>query len=34
MELLISEGLNNTKIGDRLGVSEGTIRKRRKKLGI
>ncbi|PQJ81478.1 AAA family ATPase [Polaribacter glomeratus] len=34
MELLISEGLSNTKIADRLGLSEGAIRKRIKKLGL
>lgn len=34
VKLLISEGLTNVKIADRLGLSEGAIRKRRKKLGI
>jgi hypothetical protein len=34
IKLLISEGLSNVKIGDRLSLSEGAIRKRRKKLGI
>lgn len=34
MELLISEGLSNVKIAERLGLSEGAIRKRRTKLGI
>ena len=31
---LVSEGLKNVKIADRLGLSEGAIRKRRKKLNI
>ena len=34
MKLFISEGLSNVKIADRLSVSEGTIRKRRKNMGI
>jgi RecA-family ATPase len=34
IKLLVSEGLNNIKIGDRIGLSEGAIRKRRKKLGL
>jgi hypothetical protein len=34
IKLFISEGLPNVKIADRLGLSEGAIRKRRKKLNI
>jgi RecA-family ATPase len=34
VKLLVSEGLSNVKIADRLGITEGAIRKRRKKLGI
>jgi RecA-family ATPase len=34
IKLLVSEGLSNIKIGDRIGLSEGAIRKRRKKLGL
>lgn len=34
METLISEGLTNVEIGSRLGISEGGVRKRRKKLGL
>ena len=34
MKLFISEGLSNVKIADRLSVSEGAIRKRRKNMGI
>lgn len=31
---LIEEGLSNVKIGEKLGISEGAVRKRRKKLGL
>ncbi|MDX6746990.1 AAA family ATPase [Polaribacter sp. PL03] len=34
IKLFISEGLPNVKIADRLGLTEGAIRKRRKKLNI
>ena len=34
IKMLVSEGLTNAKIGDRLKLSEGAIRKRRRKLGI
>lgn len=34
IKLLVSEELSNVKIADRLGLSEGAIRKRRKNLGI
>jgi ATP/maltotriose-dependent transcriptional regulator MalT len=34
VKLLVSEGLSNVKIADRLALSEGAIRKRRKNLGI
>jgi RecA-family ATPase len=34
VKLLVSEKLSNVTIGDRLGLSEGAIRKRRKNLGI
>ena len=34
VKLLVSEGLSNVKIAERLGVTEGAIRKRRIKLGI
>ncbi|ARV06110.1 LuxR family transcriptional regulator [Polaribacter sp. SA4-10] len=34
MKLFISEGLSNVKIADRLNLSEGAIRKRRKTIGL
>jgi DNA-binding NarL/FixJ family response regulator len=34
MKQLISEGLSNVDVANQLGLSEGAIRKRRKKLGI
>jgi DNA-binding NarL/FixJ family response regulator len=34
MKFLISEGKTNVYIGEMLGICEGTVRKRRKKLNI